>query len=780
MTNHCLHCGLDTVGDEEFCCAGCEAAYGIINKLGFNSFYQKLVLKKGEKVLKPDEDIAPIDLKEFTQIDENGLNNAYLMVEGLHCAACIWLIESVLGQQESVKKARINMSNKRLHLQWLGDEEEGNRLVQLVQSLGYHLIPFDIEILKSAEKKYDNKLLKAMAVAGFAAGNIMLLSVALWSSSQQTMGITTRNLLHFFAALIALPTIIYSGRIFFGSAYQALRAGRTNMDVPISIAIILVSLVSIYEIFHDAQHIYFDSAVMLIFFLLIGRYLDFSARRKALSISSDLMMLVGSSANIIDEDGQVKSIAAKKVVQGMTLLVATGEKIVADGVLTQQGGEIDTSLITGESLPKKLQAGDEVFAGTVNMGAPIKVQVNKSKEQTLLAQIVELVTNLEKIKSGYLLMADHIAKFYTPTVHILAGASFVFWYFLMQVGGKVALLNATAVLIITCPCALALAVPVVQIVAASRLMKRGIILKNSSALERLAEVNAVIFDKTGTLTIGAPTLLAKHSKFDEPALQLAASMAKRSRHPLSQALANAYKGALLDVQIEEIAGMGLVCEYQGHLIKLGRKEFVFGHESFEEKEDKGFFGSKIYLKYDHKIAIFAFQDTLREDANSVVATLQNMGKEVILLSGDNQNAVTKTAKQLNISRFYYDQTPIQKCDLLEEFKHKYGDIAMVGDGLNDAPSLAYADVSISPAQASDITKNAADIIFQGQKLDPILESLFTAQKATRLMKQNFSMALIYNLIAVPFAIAGFVIPLIAALAMSTSSIIVVLNSLRVR
>lgn len=774
MINHCLHCDLETPVNEKFCCQGCAAAYKIINNLGLENYYKNRLFGANWKANKPEENNF-IHIEEFVIKEENNSYSANLMVENLHCAACIWLIESVLKKQENVTKARINMSNRRLHLTWNGELDYGNKLVKLIADLGYRLIPFDLEVLRNEEKKYDNNLLKALAVSGFAAGNIMLLSVALWSSSSEVMGIATRNLLYWVSALIALPTIIYSGRIFFASAWNAVKSGATNMDVPISIAIFLASLVSLFEAITKGEHAYFDSAVMLIFFLLIGRYLDFGARKKAMQTASQMALLQVSAATLIDENNQPKTIHVRDIKKDMILLIASGDRIAADGIVIDGISEIDTSLITGESMPKKISINEEVFAGMINLAAPIKIRVNKTKEETLLAQIISLTENIEKSKSKYVRIADQVSKYYTPIVHILAAISFAIWCFYLQAGWHQSLLIATAVLIITCPCALALAVPVVQITSSSRLMKQGILLKNGEALEKLTNIEVIVFDKTGTLTLGQPKLINKN-EIDENLLLIAASTASKSKHPLSKALCNSYFGNLLELQVGETSGSGLSSHYNNQEIKLGKKEFVT--DGGTENNDE--ITSEVYLKYGNKIAVFKFEDELRPDSEAIIKQLQKLKKRIILLSGDKKSAVENVANKVGITEYYYNQTPIDKCNFLKQLKSQNKNILMVGDGLNDAPALVLADVSISPSIASDISKNAANIIFQGKKLHPVLEVILVAKKAKKLMKENFAIALAYNLIAVPFAMAGYIVPLIAALAMSSSSIIVVLNALRIR
>ena len=772
--NNCLHCNLEAKANEKFCCNGCSTAYAIINNLGLENYYKNRLFNTNQRPTKPEENNF-INIEEFAIRGENNSYSVNLMVEGLHCAACIWLIESVLKKQENVIKARINMGNRRLHLIWNGDLDYGNKLVKMVADLGYRLIPFDTEILKNEEKKYDNNLLKALAVSGFAAGNIMLLSVALWSSSSEIMGIATRNLLYWVSALIALPAIIYSGRIFFASAWNAVKSGTTNMDVPIAIAIFLASLVSLFEAITKGEHAYFDSVVMLIFFLLIGRYLDFGARKKAMQTASQMALLQVSAATLIDENNQPKTIRAKDIKKDMILLIVAGDRIPADGIVIDGISEIDTSLITGESMPKKISINEEVFAGMINLAAPIKIIVNKTKEETLLAQIIALTENIEKDKSRYVRIADKVSKYYTPIVHILAAISFIIWCFYLKAGWHQSLLIATAVLIITCPCALALAVPVVQIVSSSRLMNQGILLKSGEALEKLTNIDSVVFDKTGTLTLGQPKLINKN-EIDENLLLIAASIASKSKHPLSKALCNSYSGNLLELQVSEIMGSGLSSTYNNQAIKLGKKEFA----TDLNEENNNEITSEVYLKYGDKTVVFKFEDELRPDAELVIKQLQKLKKKIILLSGDKKSAVENVANKVGITEYYYNQTPIDKCNFLKQLKSQNKNILMIGDGLNDAPALALADISISPSIASDISKNAANIIFQGQKLYPVLEVILVAKKAKKLMKENFVIALAYNLIAVPFAIVGYIVPLIAALAMSSSSIIVVLNALRIK
>lgn len=781
MIKPCLHCGESVKKiEEDFCCLGCEAAYKIINKFGFENYYKLREIDPAVRKIKPEIE-EEIDISEFIFDHGEDVFSVSLMVQGLHCAACVWLIENILKKHKDVVVARINLSKKTLFLKWQGDKKTGNELAHLISEIGYKLLPFDEEVFNTMEKKYSDSILRALAVAGFGVGNVMLFSFSLWFSDVLDMGEAMRNLFHFFSSLIALPVIIYSARPFFLSAAKSIKSGYPNMDLAISIAIFLACMVSLLETFRSAEHVYFDSAVMLIFFLLIGRYLDLKARKKAFAIASEFTMLAASFGRI-EEDAKIKILPSKQLQKDMILIVAAGEKIAADGVVLEGESEIDTSLITGETLAKKIIQGREVFAGMINLTAPLKIKITKSTQNSLLSEIIRLTEEVESKKNHYIRIADQLSKFYTPAVHLLAFLTFLMWQFFFKSGWEVALMNATAVLIITCPCALALAVPIVQTIAISNFIRKGILVKSGEALEKLYKTDIVVFDKTGSLTIGAPRLvdiflLGKGSITpDQKAtyLKLAASLAQKSRHPISQAIAASYQGDLEDLQVQEHQGMGLESTFENKVLKLGRRIFCGVKNSFES--DKNLL--TCFAKFGEDELVFLFEDALKEDAKIVVENLKNSGKKIILLSGDNENTVRDVAKKLAIEEFYFEQTPISKVNFLEKLRLENKKFIMVGDGLNDAPALALAHISISFSKAADISQNVADIVIQGQKLMPIIELINSSTKAISLMKQNLLIALIYNLVAVPYAISGNVVPLIAAIAMSSSSLLVLFNSLR--
>lgn len=742
----CLHCGEKTEAGQDFCCPGCEAAHAAAASVTGGSGFSRLASE-----------------------NEDGSFNLTLGVEGIHCAACIRLIENALASEEGVTHARVNMSTNRVNMSWSGERAYGDHLATVVTKLGYRLHALDQ--MAEAGDAETRSLLRAIAVAGFAAGNMMLISVGLWSTDSQTMGMATRDLFHWLSALIALPTVIYAGQPFFRSALAVLRQGHTNMDVPISIAVTLACAMSLFEAFRHGEHVYFDSAVMLLFFLLIGRYLDARAKGKARETATDLLSKLSGMATVF-EDGQVVQVPIKELKPGMLVLVAAGESIPADGMVEKGRSDVDRSLITGETVPERLEAGQEVYAGTLNLTAPVQVRVSKATEKSLLSEIVRLMEISEQSNARYVRLADKAASLYTPVVHAMGALTFLGWWLFMQAPWQVSLLHAVTVLIITCPCALGLAVPVVQVLASSRLMKSGILLKSGDALEKLAEVNTVVFDKTGTLTLGHPELLpGRHSIAD---LRLAASLAVHSRHPLARALARAYDGDLIELEVTELPGRGLLADFEGWDIRLGSRGWC-GDASVQHDD----MALELWLAVGDEVrARFAFSDRIRADAAAVIAGLQARRIDVRLLSGDRLAVVTDVAGQAGITAYRGEVSPVQKCDYLEALKAEGAKVLMVGDGLNDAPALAAAHVSMSPSTAMDITQNTADIVFQGDRLSPVLEAIDAAHRSTRLVRQNFGLAIVYNIIAIPVAVLGYVTPLVAAAAMSGSSLVVILNAFR--
>ncbi len=722
-----------------------------------------------------------LDVNNYVQDKEdNNLHQLDVVVSGIHCISCVKSIENKLYSFPEVKMARVNFSTKRLSFTWEGEKSTGNILLKAVNDLGFEAKPYLADSAEASSNKEVRFILKSLAVAGFAMGNIMLLSFAVWSNSDGKMGHATQLLFYWLTALIAVPAIAYSGRPFFRSAIKALSQRQTNMDVPISVALILATGLSLFQLIYQTEHeLYFDSAVMLMFFLLIGRYLNIRARGQAKSAAANLLSMLEGTATIINKDGKYINIPFKDVKEDMLLNVAAGEKIAADGIVEDGITEIDTSLLTGETLPKTAKIGDEIFAGTINIANPIKVRVTKSSHNSLLSDIIRLMENAEQGNAKFVRLSDKVAKLYTPIVHSLALITLLFWYFIMSAGFEQSLVYAISMLIITCPCAIGLAVPVVQVLASGRLFKKGILLKSGDGLEKLSKITYAFFDKTGTLTLGKLTL-NNGDKISSANMQLAASLAVNSTHPLSQAIVKDFSGKLFDCNVKDTAGHGLESVINGKRVRLGKlnwvleivKDNVKNHSQNDSQIE-------LWLAIENKEPVrLTFDDSLRQDSKQVIEILKNNNITTSILSGDRKSVVKKIASELAVDDYIAPILPDQKLKEIQKQKQAGNLVLMVGDGLNDAPALTTADVSISHSGAMMISQNAADIVFQSDKLFPVIEAWQTAKITTLLTKQNLCLAFTYNFFAIPLAFAGFITPLIAAIAMSLSSITVIMNSMR--
>jgi Cu2+-exporting ATPase len=689
-------------------------------------------------------------------------------VEGLRCAGCISKLEGGLAKLPGITSARVNFTTRRVsiaHDPALDDDS----LKQAVERLGFVAEVFRGD-LAPAEDAETRRLLRALGVAGFAAMNIMLLSVSVWSGAEGT----TRTLFHWLSALIALPAVAYAGRPFFASAFTALRHGRTNMDVPISIGVVLTVAVSLFETMVGGEHAYFDGATMLLFFLLAGRFLDSAMRARASDGVAALLRQSAPGGHVIGPDGTTQWRAAAELAPGMRLLVAAGEAFAADAVVENGRSNVDRALITGENVPVPVEAGGKALAGTINLDAPLTVKVTAAVADSVIADIARMMATATQSKSRYVRIADRAARLYAPAVHSLAALSFIGWM-LAGAGWHEALLIAVAVLIITCPCALGLAVPIAQVVASGALMRQGVLIKDGSALERLAAADTVLVDKTGTVTLGRPVPMGvlPLSEAEKP---VALALAQASRHPLARALAAALTGQAVAPaivgDIAEAPGLGVSATAAGVPARLGRPDWVGGDAA----------GDTLMTAFrlgDGPLRLLAFHDGLRPDAAAALARLRSLGLPVAMISGDRPAAVAAVAGPLGLAATS-EMQPGDKLARIEALQARGQHVLMVGDGLNDGPALKAAWVSMAPASASDVGKTAADLVFMGDRLLPVAQAVLAARRTMAVVRQNFILAIGYNILAVPLAIAGQVTPLVAAIAMSGSSLIVVANALRLR
>lgn len=717
------------------------------------------------------------DFSHYVRAAGEGIKHIDLAVEGVHCAGCMAKIERGLSAIPDVTLARVNLTDRRVALEWKQGTLDPARFIDRLEELGYKAYPYETESAEATEVAESRFLLRCLGVAAFATMNVMMLSIPVWSGNVSDMLPEQRDFFHWLSALIALPAAAYAGQPFFRSAWRALSAKTTNMDVPISIGVCLALGMSVVETIHHAEHAYFDAAIMLLTFLLVGRVLDQNMRRRTRAVAGNLAALKAETAAKFVGPDEISQVPVAAIHPGDIVLLRPGERCAVDGTVIEGRSEIDQSLITGETLYVTAEQGTAVYAGSMNISGTLRVRVSAASEATLLAEITRLLDNALQARSRYMRLADRASRLYAPVVHATALITILGWV-IAGAGWHDAIVTGVAVLIITCPCALGLAIPTVQTVASGAMFKAGVLLNSGDAIERLAEADHVIFDKTGTLTL--PDLEVMNAA-DIPAdiFALAGRLALSSHHPVAAAVAQAAGARSPIVGAVEEAGQGVRAVVDGVELRLGRPLFC-GAEALVGSATLDPEASIVAFSKGTEKFILSVRQGLRPDAQAVIAALKARNIGIEILSGDREPAVIAAAHALGIAEWRAGVTPADKIARIEELKRRGAKVLMVGDGMNDAPSLAAAHVSMSPISAAHLSQATADLVFLGRPLAPVVAAINSARKALHLMRQNLWLAIGYNVLAVPVAISGVVTPLIAAAAMSGSSILVMLNSLRAR
>lgn len=710
------------------------------------------------------------DMSAFLRRRDDGRAGLDLLVTGARCAGCISKIEREMMRLPGVESARLNLSTGRLTLGLANAAVDPGVVIGTLGGLGYPATPFDPQAAVQQRDREGRQLILALAVAGFGAMNAMMFSVPIWAGLfDQELGPATRTMMMWMSAVVGAPCAVFAGMTFFKSAWRSLRAGRANMDVPISVGVILTLAISFSETVLNGRDAYFDAAVSLLFLLLIGRWLDHKLRSSARSAAGDLLALQASSVSLLDASGRERMVPLSEVRPGDILRVRPGDRIPVDATLEAGNALLDNSLLTGESVPERVAAGALCRAGAVNTAGLLTLRARAASEDSSLAAIARLIEAGAQSRSRYVRLADRAAALYVPVVHAAALATFAGGWAL-GLDPREALIRAVAVLIVTCPCALGLAVPAVQIVASARLFRTGVLVKSGAALERLAEVDHVVFDKTGVLTEGRPALI--HTS--RAVIAMAAPLARASNHPMSRAVARAAGDGPVAQGVVEHAGLGLEGLIDGRRARLGRAAFV-GVTTARPVETELWFGFE-----DGPKVRLRFSDTPRSDAARAVAALRARGLTVEILSGDQAGVVEMVAKAVGITDWRAGLLPQDKAGAVDDLTAAGRKVLMVGDGLNDAAALARAHAAIAPGSAIEASQNAADLVLTDDALMAVVEAIDVARSARRRALENFGFAALYNLVAAPAAMIGLVNPFVAALAMSGSSLVVTLNALRLR
>lgn len=796
----CFHCGqpippgvnysvtIDT-NQRDMCCTGCQAVATAIVENNLTDYYRF----RTEISDKPDDLVpealrqlqvydAPELQKSFVRDTGGNIREASLILEGIVCAACVWLNEHHVKQLDGVLEFRINYSTHRATLKWDNECLHLSTVLQAISEIGYHAHPFDPGRLESLQKKEKSAALRRIAVAGLGMMQVMMIAVSMYIGAVSDMDTTMRGFLRWISLIMTTPVVFYSARVFFSSAWRDLRRGRFGMDVPVSLAIGIAFSASVWATLHGGGEVYFDSVTMFTFFLLTGRYLEMAARHKAGQVAEELVRLMPATATRV-RNGEQEVVPVSQLEPGDHVLIRPGEVVPADGLVIDGTSSTNESLLTGESLPCHKQQGDALVGGTLNIESPLTMRVDKVGDSTVLASIIRLLERAQAEKPELARLAEKVASRFVPIILVIAVGVFAWWY---QHEPSHAFWIALSVLVVTCPCAFSLATPAALTAATGLLTSKGVLTTRGHALETLARINHIIFDKTGTLSYGHLEVVdfqTLGAASEAVCKQVAAGLETASEHPVAHAIVRLSERPARFDDLTSESGRGVKGVYQHQRYRIGTPPFVQELTGCDVPDGVPLSASRsqVFLGSEEGwLAVISLADQLRPEAAQMVTALQALGVDVTLLSGDSPSVVAAVAQQLGIATALGGQLPDDKLAYLRDLQARGSVVAMVGDGVNDAPVLAGAQVSIAMGSGSQLAQASADMVLLSEKLQQLPFAIRTARRMQVIIKQNFLWTIAYNLIAIPLAAAGIIAPWMAAIGMSASSLVVVLNALRLK
>ncbi len=806
-TGGCFHCGLPIpagvafharldAAERDFCCFGCQSVSSAIFEAGLQGYYQRT--PEGVLLAPPPELPKDIEIYDFDEVQQEfttssgDIRDIHLLVEGIHCAACVWLIERGLQRTPGVQSADVNLAAKRLHLRWDNSRSKLSDLIRALAKIGYAAVPYDPESAEGVIQKSNRAMLYRLFFAGFAMMNMLWISIALYSGADRD---EFRQFFHWIGLALATPTLLYAGYPFYRGALGGLRGGHLTMDMPIAIGLTVTYIYSLYvTVTHSTVgEVFFDTVTNLIFVILIGRYLEGMFRHQAVSATKRLMELQPRVA-IVMRDGAEQMTPIRGVKLGDHVLIKPGYKVPVDGVVLEGHSAVDESMLSGESAPQSKSAGAQVFAGTVNTNGALLVEVRAQLQDTTLSKIIRLVEEAQSSKAPIQRLADTIVPWFVLVTLICATITFFIWN---SHDFEIALMAATSVLIITCPCALGMATPMSIAVASGLGAKHGILVKNGLVLETLSKVTHFVFDKTGTLTEGKMSvaqLLVASGQDETEILRHAAAVERYSEHSVAKAIVDETEARQLlhrDLPASDFhvtPGLGVEAKVGGKTVLLGSAEWLIGRGVVPdaelqvqalELETKAM--SCVYMALEGRhVAIFALADKLRSDAQQLINELRAAGITLTLLSGDRRPVAEAVARQLGGMEVIAEVLPQDKDQVIQRLQHNGAVVAMVGDGINDAPALIRADVGIALGSGTDVSVESADIVLMYNELDKVRQATQLSRRTLLTIKQNIGLSFVYNAIMVPLAMMAKVSPLVAAISMPISSLIVIGNAARIR
>ncbi|WP_158089611.1 heavy metal translocating P-type ATPase [Magnetofaba australis] len=800
---YCYHCGLPipegvnlTIQEgpqtRRFCCVGCKTAYQLIQSAGLEEFYKRRDPQQSGG--RPDEENLaalaafddPIYQKTVVRALPDGKQRVHLLLEGIHCAACVWLNEKVLSGLPGVTSAQVNFSTHRATVTWDPAQTKLSQIIHTVRRIGYNGEPYDPEAVEQSHRKRDRDLLLRMAVAGFGAGNVMLIAVVLYAGFFTGMEAQYKHFFHWLSLVLATPVLFFSGWPFFRGAINGLRLRTLNMDLPIAIGATITYSYSVWITLSGVGEVYFDSVTMFLFFLLTGRFLESGARRKAANATERLLSITPKLASVV-RDGDEYQVPVREVAVGEMVRVKPGEQIPLDGTVLSGGGGVDEAMLTGESVPVLKTLGDSVAGGTLNVDGALEIEVTRIGDESAINRIVRMVEAAQAARPPIQTLADRVAGWFVGAILIMASGTLAYW---LTVDPAQALENTVALLIITCPCALGLATPAAVVVATGAASRAGILIKGGDVLERLARAQRIVLDKTGTVTLGRPTVqrvVLDADVGEAYLLEIAASLASASEHPIARAIA-AYardqsgENPRRPERSRNHAGLGIQGNWGDEQeARMGRAPFIaewLGVDALEPPADANPFTWTAVAENGRLLGWFALADAPKPDAGEAVAAFHALGLETTLLSGDRAAVVEQTAAEVGVNHAIGGVLPGEKEGHVAQLQADGVAVAMVGDGVNDAPAMARADVAIAVENAADVSMETADVALLSPQLATAARAIAIAQRTMRIIRQNLTFSLVYNAIAIPLAASGHVLPIVAAVAMPLSSLIVVGNALR--
>ncbi len=788
----CDHCHLEfnkdvmiVDGEHYFCCNGCQGVFHLLSDEGLDSFYEKAGGTQLTPPTKQYEDSSNFDspafYDRFVTLNKDGFSQVSLVIEGIHCSACVWLNEKALHKMDGVIEANINYTNNKAVVVWADNVVKLSQIIDMIRAIGYNAFPYDASIQEAHANKERKEYYLKMSVALFSTMNVMWIAVAQYAGYFSGIAQDMKTVLNVGEWVLATPVLFYSGWVFFRGAYYGLKTKVVNMDLLVATGALLTYIYSIYITLMEDGEAYFDSVTMIITFVLVGKFLEVLSKKSVADALDIMGQNIPSEVNII-KDGSVVGCKLDDVRIDDVVVVSSGEKVLLDGEIVKGSGSFDESSLTGESEPIYKITGENVISGTISIDADIHFKVTKDFKHSTLSNIISLLESAINKKPQIQQMANKLSEYFSSTILLISLLSFIGWYFYSS-NFEHSFIIAISVIVIACPCALALATPIATLVGLGMGTKKGILFKEAAGLETMAKTDILVLDKTGTITIGTPEVV-KEKIFKEFDKTLLYSLVSSSKHPVACGVAKYLKSNNPDIknmpfdEFEQIPAHGIRgktkdVELLGGNLRLMNNNGIdvsYGSEN-----------TLFCVAFDKKIvAIYELSDKIKERAKEVIESISNYGVNVVMLTGDHEDIAKRVSKEVGIENFIAQQAPQDKLKYIENLHREDKKVCFVGDGVNDILALANADIGIAMGSGSDIAIDVGDVVLLNNSLKSLQDAFKISHTTLKLIKQNLLLSLVYNGITIPLAIAGYVIPLVAAISMSVSSLLVVGNSMRIR